>query len=129
MKQSASLITLAALALLVSASAYAARVTLARGEQLTKARPELLQQGWKPRKIERYAPSKTMDAFRNAGYLETEQCANDDYLCVLDYVNAQGACLRVVVNYNTLEPLRPWVTSWTFECPNPEILKAPAAQT
>ena len=111
---------------LLAANAQAA-VPISKTMKLEKARVELRAAGWKPRDFARYAPSDAMSTFHDHGYNETEQCSNQEYSCVLDYVNANGSCLRVVIEYSTLKPLHAWVSSWTSECPNPEQLKAPPA--
>ena len=124
MKRFAPFFILAGAGLLAAASAYASpAVPIVKDQALPHARANLLKDGWKARKFQRVVSSDAMDTFRAAGYTETEQCAKDEYFCVLDYVNAHGACLRVIVDYSTLAPLKGWVSSWTFECPNPELLK------
>ena len=127
MNRLTSIVILAGAALLVVVSAYAApAVPIMKDMSLASARAGLVKQGWKARKIQRFVPSAAMDAFRNAGYAETEQCGGNEYFCVLDYVNARGSCLRVIVDYSYLSPLKAWVSSWTFECPNPEALVKPS---
>lgn len=123
MTRSASLIILVGFAV---ATAQAA-APISKTTKLEKARVELRAAGWKPRSFARFAPSDAMSTFHDHGYTETEQCSNEEYSCVLDYVSDKGACLRVVVDYSTLKPLHAWVSSWTNECPNPELLKAPPA--
>lgn len=124
MKRYASLVTLAGAVLLAAVSVQAApSVPLVKDMTLASARANLLKQGWKARKFQRVIPSAAMDTFRSAGYTETEQCGQNEYFCVLDYVNEHGTCLRVIMDYSTLAPLKGWVSSWTFECPDPELLK------
>lgn len=110
---------------LVATSALAAghSLPIEKGEVFKKARAELLQAGWRPRKITVIGTDPANTAFHAAGYGETESCSSSDNFCVLDYVDAKGACLRLVVNYNRLTPLQAWTGEWTFDCPNPEYLK------
>lgn len=96
-----------------------------KGEVFNKARAELIKAGWKPRNIVVKGTDDASTAFRAAGYGETESCSNSENLCVVDYVDAKGTCLRLMVNYNRLKPLQAWTGEWTFECPNPEYLKSP----
>lgn len=128
MTRSTSFIILAGAALFAAASA-AADVPLSGNQALASARTALLRHGWKPRALARFMPGDAMDIFRSNGYTETEQCSHEEYSCVLDYVNEHGSCLRVIVDYATLKPLHAWISSWTNECPNPELLKAPPAAT
>ncbi|MGE5625751.1 MAG: hypothetical protein ACM3ZT_09415 [Bacillota bacterium] len=124
------LVTAMLFALAVTATAQAAKsVPLAKNLALDKAKAALRAQGWKPRAFARFIPGDAMDIFHANGYTETEQCSNEEYSCVLDYADAHGACLRVMVSYSTLKPLHAWVDHWTSECPNPEMLKAPGAAT
>src|SRR5690348_701942 len=97
-------------ALVTSVAAVAAghNVIISKGEDFSKARAELIKDGWRPRKITIAAPDAPSTAFRAAGYGETESCSNTDNFCVLDYVDAKGACLRLLVNYNRLQPLQAW---------------------
>ena len=115
---------LTGIAYFAATSVYASpAVPIVKDQALPQARANLLKDGWKARKFQRAESSAAMDTFRAAGYTETEQCGKEEYFCVLDYVNAHGACLRVIVDYSTLAPLKGWVSNWTFECPNPELLK------
>ena len=128
MKKKLLALSLGLSAALLAASAQAA-VPISKTMKLEKARVALRAAGWKPRDFSRFAPSDAMDIFRGLGYTETEQCSNQEYSCVLDYVNASGSCLRIVVEYSNLKPLHAWVGNWTSECPNPEQLKAPPEAT
>jgi len=111
---------------LASAAAQAAPpVPLAKNQAIATARVKLMQAGWRPDKMKYEATDEAFKAFVGAGYKEIEQCSGIEPFCVLDYNDGHGACLRVIYDYGTLEPLKAWVTSWTHECPNPAMLMKP----
>jgi len=119
-------LVIACVAALAGTTAWASPpVPLAKNQAIATARAKLKQAGWRPMKIKYQGLDTAFVAFWQAGYTETEQCASDDAFCVLDYSDGHGNCLRVMFDYNMLKPLQAWVTSWTRECPNPDMLIKP----
>ena len=120
------LISIACAAALAATAALAAPpVPLAKSQSLATARTKLMQAGWKPDKLTDGATGQAFVTFRNAGYTETELCGSTEPFCVLDYNDGHGACLRVIFDYATLQPLKAWVTSWTHECVDKTLLAKP----
>jgi hypothetical protein len=100
---------------------------LQRGMPLSRARAQLVKEGWKPvrtdEKMNDGTPERTFGsarAFVEAGDEEIETCTGTGLnLCVLNY-EKNGRCLQITTQGELIPGLgEPRLWRWTNKCPRP----------
>lgn len=105
----------------------AINVALQRGMLLSRARAQLLMDGWKPvrtdEKMHDGTPERTFGSARTfveAGYEEIETCTGTGLnFCLLNY-EKNGRCLQITTQGELIPGLgEPRLWRWINECPRP----------
>lgn len=104
-------------------------IPLKKGQTLSSAKAALKSAGWSPQITYAVFGDKFEHSWGNAGslfesgYVEVESCAGTGINpCVFNYKKG-SKCLRLVtLGEFSLNEYEPAIDSWSFDCPDPEIL-------